>query len=559
MNMAANQTSQGAGGDYGSGLPAPYVAPQLPEVAQPPQLPPQQPQEAVGAAGPQLKPGGPGSRAAGIAYLAQSFLKGMSRGREISDIKRAAVQQRTLSGLQFSYNNSAAKYLELKREGVSGPELEQTKAAVDASWSAMMRFYGRYFGEDQGQSGKGKKSKKAKGQGGDAQGNPMAALMGNNPQAKAQSWYQLAIKAGPPVYYQSRQFDSPEYRQQKELAKAKTEVESAQVKHQKMIADVQGKIDEIAEQQTPEQKQQLGTLEKQKKVLTGPPEEVKVREAMIDAATEDVTKRNGGKPPTPEQMDSILEAAGSLSRSDAGANWDAYYTYDKDGNPTLVGYVNKKDPSQFKPPPPELAGKHAATKQPKMPSQGGPKLGAGVQYRDKNGEYLGSWYPQARQWIPAPGKSAVPPKEAFGASGDKIYKEIKQKATDLDALSRQADKLAKNPTSSDAQALILQYVKAQIVGAGRIATPELTMAIKRGSYGTQIANWWEKATTGVPTQEWLQEMVDTIKKERDGAQEELKHLNESSSSAGGSLPPSTSNVGGVKPKTAAEFNAAHPE
>ena len=568
--MATNATSSTSGTGYDPLNPTPYVAPALPDVQAPPVTPQKPPEEAVGAAGPRVAPS-PGGKAAGIAYLAQSFLKGVARGQDERAVKQAAAQQRTLTGLQFVYNNSAAKYLELKREGVTGPELEQAKAGVDASWSAMMKFYEKYF--QQGQAGGGKKSKKGKNAGGGAGGdqtNPMQGIMGIDPQAKAQSWFQVALRAGPPVYYQARQFDSPEYKQQKALAQGKMDVESAQVQHQKALGDVQTKIDEIAktpaEQQTPEQKQQLSTLEKQKKVLTGPPEEVKVRESMIEAAIEDVTKRNEGKPPTPEQMDSILEAAGSLSRSDAGANWDAYYTYDKDGNPTLVGYVNKKDPSQFKPPPPELAGKHAATKQPKTPSQGGPKLGTGVQYRDKNGEYLGSWYPQARQWIPAPGKSAIPPKEAFGGSGDKIYKEIKQKATDLDALSRQAEKLAKNPSSSDAQALILQYVKAQIVGAGRIATPELTMAIKRGSYGTQVANWWEKATTGVPTQEWLQEMVDTIRKERDGAQEELKHLNETSSSsasaAGASASASASGGAGGgagKPKTAAEFNAAHPE
>jgi len=120
----------------------------------------------------------------------------------------------------------------------------------------MMKFYEKYF--QQGQAGGGKKSKKGKnagaGAGGD-QTNPMQGIMGNDPQAKAQSWFQVALRAGPPVYYQARQFDSPEYKQQVELKRKEVQSE----------LDVENKrlrLHELQNSKVPLDEAQKGELER---------------------------------------------------------------------------------------------------------------------------------------------------------------------------------------------------------------------------------------------------------------------------------------------------------
>jgi hypothetical protein len=225
--------SQTSSTDYNPANPTPYSAPQLPEVTPPP--PPIQTSQPPGTfqSGPQLSPK---SKGAAVAYLASGLLKGFAQGRTQAEIVKTARMKRTLDGLQFAYNNAAEKYADMKRRGVGGPELDQAKAAVDASWAAMMQFYGKYF--EQGQpKGKKKKSQSTSTSsvgggpisidigGGGQIPNPVAGLMSQDPQEKAQTFYTLAKRVGPPVYYQTSQYDTPEYKQQMELNRKQAQAE----------------------------------------------------------------------------------------------------------------------------------------------------------------------------------------------------------------------------------------------------------------------------------------------------------------------------------------------
>jgi hypothetical protein len=226
--------SQTSSTDYNPANPTPYSAPQLPEVTPPP--PPIQTSQPPGTfqPGPQLSPK---SKGAAVAYLASGLLKGFAQGRTQAEIVKTARMKRTLDGLQFAYNNAAEKYADMKRRGVGGAELDQAKAAVDASWAAMMQFYGKYF--DQGGQPKGKKKKSQSSStssvgggpssidlgGGGQIPNPVAGLMSQDPQEKAQTFYNLAKRVGPPVYYQTSQYDTPEYKQQMELNRKQAQAE----------------------------------------------------------------------------------------------------------------------------------------------------------------------------------------------------------------------------------------------------------------------------------------------------------------------------------------------
>jgi hypothetical protein len=217
----------------------PYTAPP-PVVVTPtpppiePQTPP--PQQRPPLQAPNVTPGRPGAKAAGISYLIASALKGIGQGHAAAQQIKFARTKRTMDGLKYAYDTAAQSLAGLTRAGADPKEIEQAKAARDAAWAAYMKFYGQtVFGEDQGGKPKGKAQKKSSQTGGQAgamseaitggpapqesQAQLMAELASPDPKVKAQAYYKMALKLGPPDEWQIKQWNSPDVVRQRELAK----------------------------------------------------------------------------------------------------------------------------------------------------------------------------------------------------------------------------------------------------------------------------------------------------------------------------------------------------
>ncbi len=445
----------------------------------------------------------------------------------MAEIKKVAQAKKNLDGLQFAYNMAAQQLGGLIKSGAdpNSPEVQQARAARDASWQALMKAYGTYMGDGQQKPKKSKNKAQSQpqnagagaGAGGD-QGNLIAELASPDPVVKRDAYYKLAIKLGPPDEWQNKQWLSPDAVKARELARQQqatqgtvNQVQQQAALHQQKVGDIQAQIDQLATKQnrTPDEDAKLKQLEATKKVLTGPDEAVQSRRALIDAGVEDVTKMNGGKPPTPEQYERILEAAGALHV--APSEGDVQWFYDeKTGQ--LVGGMNKKTGEYVKPPQ-ELAGKGVTSKAPGGAGQGANAHPTVEKQYNADKSFAGTLYtwPDGRTaYVPAPGQSAAPPKQSYGSGGSAEEVDILKKSKDLRLAANEAKKFIANPTGPNAQALIYAYVKANVAGAGRLTQTEILMAARAGSYGTQIKNWADKAMTGHPDKEFMKEMADTI-------------------------------------------------
>lgn len=148
---------------------------------------------------------GPVRGAGAVAFMADNILKGFAQGRQQSEMKKIANMKRTVDGQQFTYQLTAQNLKGLVQQKLEqgadpktvmqDPEIVKAAGMRDASWAAWMKSVGQMQGAEDG----GKKPKKGKaGAGKDAAGNPIAGVMSQDPQEKAQAWYQIAVKAGPP-------------------------------------------------------------------------------------------------------------------------------------------------------------------------------------------------------------------------------------------------------------------------------------------------------------------------------------------------------------------------
>ena len=69
----------------------------------------------------------------------------------MAEIKKVAQAKKNLDGLQFAYNMAAQQLGGLIKSGAdpNSPEVQQARAARDASWQALMKAYGTYMGDGQ--------------------------------------------------------------------------------------------------------------------------------------------------------------------------------------------------------------------------------------------------------------------------------------------------------------------------------------------------------------------------------------------------------------------------
>jgi hypothetical protein len=451
--------------------------------------------------------------------------------RQNAEIKKVAQAKKTIDGLQWQYNKAAEAAWALKDKPDNDPEKMAAMNAATTAWQALSSAYDHYYEQGQGKKTKGGKAKKSQDGVGAASGGSVGSptgtgqmdlswLVSNDPNDKVAGAISMYKKLGPPIAWQLRQYNSPDAvkarelaRQQRETAATEAQVGQQEALHKKSLGDVQSQIDQLATKQgkTPEDEAKLKQLEATKKVLTGGTEEVNARRAVIDAAIEDVTKMNGGKPPTPDQMERILEAAGAIKAGPPEGTLVPFFSTDEH---QFLGSLDQKT-GKFVPPPPELAGKGVTKGNPPAPGVGAGRMTKTPMYGpDKT--LLGEWYTSGdgkQTWVPAPGQSATPPAKGYGSAGAPEEVDTLKKAKALRLVANDAKKFVAHPTATNAQSLLFAYVKGNIAGAGRLTQTEIIMAAKAGSYGTRIKNFIETAVTGHPDVAFMKEMADTIETE----------------------------------------------
>lgn len=170
----------------------PYQAPVLPDPA--PAAPSPLPTQ-----GPQID--GHVKTSGAIATMADSILRGFMNGRAIGQAQQVMKLKKKTDDLQNSYNQDAVRLYQLHQAGAdvsTDPEAKKqyadAESSVRGSWGALMDFYGKHITPPD----TGKKKGKAK----EAEGGILGALQGKDPIQQSQAWYALAQKAGPPVFGQ---------------------------------------------------------------------------------------------------------------------------------------------------------------------------------------------------------------------------------------------------------------------------------------------------------------------------------------------------------------------
>lgn len=156
-----------------------------------------------------------------IAGVFDNVLRGFVNGYATGEAHKALTLKKKSDDLTASYNADAQRAYEYARQKVAqdgkldpnDPEYQKLKSAVDGSWGALQDFRGTLL-EQSGGKKKGKKQ--------DQQLPPVAVL--TNPkstqQEKAQAYYDLSRKAGPPLFGQIQSLvawaQSPQAQQQRQ-------------------------------------------------------------------------------------------------------------------------------------------------------------------------------------------------------------------------------------------------------------------------------------------------------------------------------------------------------
>lgn len=159
---------------------------------------------------------GAGAAIGKAAFIADSILRGVMRGRQQHAEREAAKTDKLAKGLQFAYQNAANHYVDLVKGGAdpNSKEVQEAGMAADAAWQSMMKMYGNYIMGDQDKKGKSKSKNSGKGgKGGDQPENPAELLMSQDPHDKIKGWFMISQKAGAPYKYQAQQYLTPEYKQ----------------------------------------------------------------------------------------------------------------------------------------------------------------------------------------------------------------------------------------------------------------------------------------------------------------------------------------------------------
>lgn len=160
-----------------------------------------------------------------IAGVFDNVLRGFVNGHAQGEAYKALKLKKTSDDLNNSYNADAQRLYQMSTSGVdpNSDDYKRAKSAVGGSWMALQQFRGTLInGED---DGKKKPSKKKTQQ---DETNPLMVL--SNPastqQEKAQAYYALSLKAGPPVYGQIAALNTPQAKQARQTADTTGQVQS---------------------------------------------------------------------------------------------------------------------------------------------------------------------------------------------------------------------------------------------------------------------------------------------------------------------------------------------
>ncbi len=213
---------------------------------------------------------GAATRGGQIAGLFDNVLRGFVNGMAQGQKHKALTLKKKSDDLTASYNADAQRAYEYARQKVAqdgkldpnDPEYQKLKSAVDGSWGALQDFRGTLL-EQSGGKKKGKKQ--------DQQLPPVAVL--TNPkstqQEKAQAYYDLSQKAGPPLFGQIQSLvawaQSPQAQQQR---KTQADTGAAQGSQASINRQLYDKVNELSglitkPNPTDDEKQHIAELKSQ--------------------------------------------------------------------------------------------------------------------------------------------------------------------------------------------------------------------------------------------------------------------------------------------------------
>lgn len=212
---------------YNPADPTPYEAPTMPELT-PPAPPP------IDTAPTPPSPRGMPSVGGQVAFYLDNALKGFMRGKSIADAQKVMKAKKQTDDLSGLYNDSAKRLMEMKQAGVdeNSAEWKRAKGQVDASWGALMQYYGQHIAPEQQGSGSGGKKKGKLAQAGS---NLLDMFRSKDPAQVSAAWYQLAQKAGPPVYYQLAGANAPTATADREFKQSSAQVEATRANSMKEL------------------------------------------------------------------------------------------------------------------------------------------------------------------------------------------------------------------------------------------------------------------------------------------------------------------------------------
>lgn len=539
--------------------PTPYKPPQ--DVSTPPPITAPPPKVSEEGSAPPKAPtsigkGGTGT-ATSIAFIADSILRGVMRGRQDAQVAQAAKLDKLSKGLQFSYQNAAQKYVELVKSGADPKSKEVVEAgmAADAAWQSMMGLYGNYI------MGEGKKDKKGGGGGkGKSKGgdpgqpeDPTALLASQDPQEKIRGWFMISQKAGPPYKYQAAQFMTPEYRKERELQRGSQQMEGDIQEKRLKLHELQ-KIEpaKLNEQQKSEMERLRTDPELFPEMAKRP---TKIAEYIDEKGFKHIKFRN-------PDGSTYEEMADEKSRALATDNGKRAWKKDEKGKITSVlvdpktnQIIPGSENADIMPPANMMdlirtseftmidgdGGLHrvpTTTVTTHVPHGGAPgasgapassgaasaapHAGAGAGAGAGTGAGAGAADPSAPH---IPGRYIGDTGRGQGARSIRKQAEKVQPLANLLSVQQQyMDDIKKDPSKANPRsdlALVIAAVRSMNPGSVRLPNKELELELKAGSFGQRFSRWYSVATDGTIPNDQREQLFKIVHDETSMAGENL--------------------------------------
>jgi hypothetical protein len=283
----------------------PYQAYQPPEpAAPPPPVPQSQPFQFTGA---------PISKAGAAAGLLDNIFKGYMNGKAAAAQKVAGQFKAKSDNLRASYEQDAQRLDGLARSGAdpNSDDYKMAVSAVQGSWGAMKEWQDKIINGPDGN--KPKKSKKsAQGQGQQSADQPQTPQQqlqqlaqdakSPDPKVKLAALHKIDMMKGPPVLWQIKQYQSPEYQahmQTSQLdAQSGLSVAQAQTTTLKLGQQYAELRSKPKDQQTPAEQKVVADYEQAYNVVNppkpaAPPKPGDATKAALDEVVERI--KQGGK------------------------------------------------------------------------------------------------------------------------------------------------------------------------------------------------------------------------------------------------------------------------